>query len=378
LNVRVALDGSFLQLPPSGTGAYVRAMIDTLPVVDPELDVQVLVPDWENDSGQRQGRMAAIRNDRRVRRAAWELVGVRQAAESVHADLVHIPHFSAPLREAGALVVTIHDVIPLVLPEYRASRAMRAHLAIVRRTVRRARLILTPSEAAAHDIERVLGIPAERIRVTPEAAGPEYQPAANHAVVRQRLKRLEIEERYIFNVGGLDVRKNLPVLLEAFARARPQLSEPVHLVIAGSAHSGNPAVFPPLEPVIQRLGLSEHVILPGRVSEEEKTALYQGADLYVTPSLYEGFGLTALEAMASGVPVIAANRTSLPEVVGDAGLLVEPEPDALAEAMARVLTSPTLADDLRQRGLIRSSQFSWRKTAELTIAAYHEALEMEP
>jgi glycosyltransferase involved in cell wall biosynthesis len=224
----------------------------------------------------------------------------------------------------------------------------------------------------------VLGIPAKRIRVTPEAAGPEYQPAANHAVVRQRLKRLGIEERYIFNVGGLDVRKNLPVLLEAFARARPQLSEPVHLVIAGSAHSGNPAVFPPLESVIQRLGLSEHVILPGRVSEEEKIALYQGADLYVTPSLYEGFGLTALEAMASGVPVIAANRTSLPEVVGDAGLLAEPEPDALAEAMARVLTSPALADDLRQRGLIRSSQFSWRKTAELTIAAYHEALEMEP
>jgi glycosyltransferase involved in cell wall biosynthesis len=157
---------------------------------------------------------------------------------------------------------------------------------------------------------------------------------------------------------------------------RPRLSEPAQLVIAGSAHSGNPAVFPPLEPEIHRLGLTDAVILPGRVSEEDKIALYQGADLYVTPSLYEGFGLTALEAMASGVPVIAANRTSLPEVVGEAGLLVEPEPDALVEAMTRVLTSPALADDLRQRGLMRSGQFSWRRTAELTLAAYHEALDM--
>jgi glycosyltransferase involved in cell wall biosynthesis len=353
-------------------------MIDTLPVVDPGLDLRVLEPDWEEEGRQRQGRMAAVRDDRRVRRATWELVGVHQAAESAHGDLLHIPHFSAPLRDAGALVVTIHDVIPLVLPEYRASRAMRAHLAIVRRTIRRARLILTPSRAAAKDIERVLGIPGERIRMTPEAAGPAYQPAADRAVVRQQLMRLGIEGRYIFNVGGLDVRKNLPVLLAAFARARPHLNEPVLLVIAGSAHSGNPAVFPPLEPEIRRLGLAGAVILPGRITEEEKIALYQGADLYVTPSLYEGFGLTALEAMASGVPVIAANRTSLPEVVGQAGLLVEPEPDALAEAMVRVLTSPALADDLRQRGLIRSGQFSWRRTAELTIAAYHEALELQP
>jgi glycosyltransferase involved in cell wall biosynthesis len=353
-------------------------MNDTLPTVDPQLDLRVLEPDWGERSGQGQGRMAAIRGDQRLRRAAWELSGVRQAAESVHADLLHIPHFSAPLRGAGPLIVTIHDVIPLVLPDYRASRAMRAHLAIVRRTVRRARLILTPSRAAANDIERVLGIRPERIRVTPEAAGPEYQPAANRAAIRPHLKRLGIGGRYMFNVGGLDVRKNIPVLLAAFAQARPDLSEPVQLVIAGSAHSKNPVVFPPLEPEIRRLGLEDLVVLPGRVSEEDKIALYQAADLYVTPSLYEGFGLTALEAMASGVPVIAANRTSLPEVVGDAGVLVEPEEAALAEAVTRVLNSPTLADDLRQRGLGRASTFSWRRTAELTIAAYHEALAMDP
>jgi glycosyltransferase involved in cell wall biosynthesis len=247
----------------------------------------------------------------------------------------------------------------------------------MQRTVRAARLVLTPSQAAKDDIVRVLGLPPRRVRVIPEAAGPEYQPASDPLAPRRIIARFGIRGRYIFNVGGLDARKNLTTLLEAFARARPHLEEPTQLVIAGAAHTANPRVFPPLQPIIERLGVAHSVILTGRVTEEEKLALYQGASLYVTPSLYEGFGLTALEAMACGVPTIAANRTSLPEVVGSGGLLVEPEPEALAAAILSVLNHPERAAALREQGRARAAAFDWQRTARLTLDAYREALNPE-
>jgi glycosyltransferase involved in cell wall biosynthesis len=292
----------------------------------------------------------------------------------VNPDLLHVPAFSAPIASPCPMVVTIHDVIPFVLPAYRASRAMRFHLAAMRRTVRAARLVIAPSQAAADDIAKELGIAPERIRVTLEAADDSYRPAEDPRVAKERVAALGVTGRYIFNVGGLDVRKNVPLLLEAFALARPRLTERVQLVIAGAAHSDNPAVFPPLEPVIHRLGIESDVVLTGRVSEADKIALYQGADLYVTPSCYEGFGLTALEAMACGVPTIAANRTSFPEVVGDGGLLVEPDAEAIAALMEYVLSNPAASANLRQRGLERAATFSWERTARQTLEVYREAI----
>jgi glycosyltransferase involved in cell wall biosynthesis len=373
--VRVAMDGSFLALPSSGTGTYLRALTAALREIEPSLDLHLLIPSWADASRPGQGPFDRLRNDRRLRRATWELFGVASAAREARPDLLHVPHFSAPVRPRCPLVVTIHDVVPLVVPAYRATRAMRLHLAVVKRTVRAARLILTPSHAAATDVSRVLGIPPERIRVTPEAAGPAYRPADDPQRVRETTRRLGVTGRYVFNVGGLDVRKNLPVLLEAFAHLRTRLDEPLQLVIAGAAHTDNPSVYPSLTPIVHRLGLDEAVVLPGRITDDDKIALYQGAALYATPSLYEGFGLTTLEAMACGVPTLASNRTSLPEVVGDGGFLVEPDAEAFATAMLDVLTNPTLASALRFRGLARAALFTWQETARLTLAAYQESVD---
>lgn len=369
--MRVAFDGEFLRLPPSGIGGYVRDLIPALRAADPSLDLVVLEPTW--DHTEPASRRTPL-DDRRVQRARWELGGVAWSAWRAKPDLLHIPAFSAPVVAPCPMVVTVHDVIPFVIPAYRASRAMQLHLAAMRRTVRRACLVIAPSHAAAADISGELGIEPERIRVTHEAAGEHFRPAADPAAARERVARFGITGRYIFNVGGLDVRKNVPVLLEAFARLRPRLSERVQLVIAGAPHSDNPAVFPPLEPVVRRLGVEDDVVFTGRVSEADKVALYQAADLYVTPSSYEGFGLTALEAMACGIPTIAANRTSFPEVVGDGGLLVEPDPGAIASLMEQVLTNPERAADLRARGLARAAEFSWERTARQTLEVYREAI----
>ena len=354
--MRVAIDTSFLARAPSGTRTYLEQLLRHLPDVAPDIEPIRIAPPSPIDG--------------RLSRARWELHGVARAAAAVGPDLLHIPTFSAPMRSGVPLVVTVHDVIPLVLPEYRRSWAMRAHLTVIRRTVRRSSAVVTPSRHAAGDAIRVLGIDPARVHVTPGAVDEAMTPADDPRDLAPTLARLGIRGRYVFNIGGLDVRKGIPSLLEAFASVRAALDEPLQLVIAGAAHTGNVQVYPPIEPHIVRLGLGDHVVLPGRVTEAEKLALYQGAALYVTPSSYEGFGLTALEAMACGVPVIAANRTSLPEVVGDAGILVDLDLGALAAAMTSVLTRRDLGAELRRRGLARSAQFSWRETARVTADVY--------
>ena len=371
--MRIAIDAQFRSLPPSGTGAYLEALLRELPaVLSPDELVVVERPD------NLSGRLLPdrLRHDARLQRFAWESGGFAREAASQRPDLLHIPSLAAPIRTRTPFVVTIHDTIPFVLPAYRASAPMRAHLTLMKRTTRRATLVLTPSQAASDDIHSVLGIPRHRIRVTPEAAEDRFQPSLDGKLDAKVASAFGIDGPYIFNVGGLDVRKRIDLLIEAFAAARSSLPANTKLVMGGKAHSGNAAVFPPIEPLIKRHGLADAVVLTGWLSEEQKVALYQGATLYATPSIYEGFGLTPLEAMACGTPVLAANRTSVPEVVGDAGLLLEPDVPAWRDALIAVFNDPVKRADLAARGLNRAAEFTWRRTAELTRDAYREAIAM--
>jgi glycosyltransferase involved in cell wall biosynthesis len=372
--MRVAIDGEFLRLPPSGIGGYLRHLLAALRELPGDHLFSLVEPGWDYSGGAR-GESKSPFADRRVQRAAWELSGFARAANAGRPDLLHVPSFAAPLVSRAPLVVTVHDMIPFMIPAYRQSKAMQANLAIMRRTVRRAALIIAPSHSAAKEIARELPYPASRIRVTHEAADPACHPDPDPVAAAEVRTRFGIPGRYIFNVGGFDIRKNLSLLVEAFAQLRPSLEEPVYLVIAGAPHGGNPAVFPPLQPVIDQCGVGDSVILTGRVSESEKIALYRGAALYVTPSAHEGFGLTALEAMACGVPTVAANASSLPEVVGDGGLLVELDRNALAAAMGGLLGDTDRAARVARRGLERASQFSWQRTAKATLAVYQEIVE---
>jgi glycosyltransferase involved in cell wall biosynthesis len=180
---------------------------------------------------------------------------------------------------------------------------------------------------------------------------------------------------FVLHVGGFDARKRLPQLIRGFAAALPSLPEPYDLVIPGRAHTGNPVVYPPIEPLIQELGIADRVRLVGFVTEDDKRDLYRAASVFAYASEYEGFGLNPLEAMACGAPVICSNRSSLPEVVGDAGLSIDPEPDAIARAIVHVLTDDALRADLSRRSLRRAAGFSWQRTMELTLDAYQDVLE---
>jgi glycosyltransferase involved in cell wall biosynthesis len=179
---------------------------------------------------------------------------------------------------------------------------------------------------------------------------------------------------YVLHAGGFDVRKNLPALIRAFAQAAPAMGSDWRLVLLGAPHTSNPVVYPPLWPEIERLGIADRVVMTGRVSDVEKDTLFRHAAMSVAPSLNEGFGLPILESMAHGIPVIASNRTSHPEVAGDAALLVEPSEEELATAIARLATDCALRADLSQRGLRRAADFPWSRTAALTADTYRRAL----
>jgi glycosyltransferase involved in cell wall biosynthesis len=371
---RVGFDALYLEQPMTGSGQYAlnlwrelqRADIDARLLLPADAPQAVHAEAWPGQAACVAPPHAALHG--RARKIWWEQAG---------AELVHVPYFAAPLRQVVPYLVTVHDVIPLVLPAYGGSAKMRAYLRFVTRAVRRAALVLTDSEHSRGDIARVLQLPDERIRVAPLAVAPLYQPAttdADRAALQQTRERFDLRRPFVLNVGGFDERKRLPQLLRGFASALPSLPEPHDLVITGRPHTGNAALYPPLEPLIRELGIAEHVRLTGFVSEQDKRDLYRAAAVFAFVSEYEGFGLTPLEALACGAPVICSNRSSLPEVVGEAGLLIDPEPEPVARALVAVLTDEELRADLVARAPRRAARFSWERTARLTLDAYESVL----
>lgn len=369
--LRVTIDGSFLHLPPSGIGTYVRCLVAALRAEADHLGVTI---DVLEPSQRRIPRVGS-----RLHRFSWDTVGagIGSARRRPRPDVLHLPQMSAPIVSPVPAVVTIHDVIPLVLEEYRVSRAMQVYLALMARTVRNARAIITPSRVSALDIQRVLGVAPDRITVIPEAASPELIPDETGVATGLVRERFGIEGPYFFNIGGLDVRKNVPLLVESFADALPEFPETMSLVIAGQAHSGNTRMFPPIEPVIRARGLRGRVHLLGRVSDDDRRILLQVATACITPSTYEGFGLTPLEAMACGTPVIASNASSFPEVIGEAGMLIESERAAITRAMIQLAGAPDVQRRLATAGLERASQFSWTRAARATAGVYRKVAGSE-
>lgn len=310
----------------------------------------------------------------RFKKVWWEQRGLLLGARHGAVDLLHVPTFAGPRFGRFPFIMTIHDMIPALFPEYGSSSAMRVYRTLVTGAARRARLIITDSDCSRTDIVRLLGVAPDRIRVIPLAAGPEMRPSTSPDAEARLRARWDLSGPVVINFDGLDVRKNVRSLIEGFGRALPQLAPESKLVVAGSAHADNPRLYPPLGPIVERLGLKDKVVLPGRISDEDKLTLANLADVYVAPSLYEGFGFGPLEAMACGLPVISSDKSSLPEVVGGGGLLVDPTPERLAAALVTVMSDDQLRQSLRERGLRQAATFSWERTADQTMQAYREAL----
>jgi len=300
----------------------------------------------------------------RIARYAWEQTMFGREVRRHHLDLLHSMGYIAPLRLPCPSVVTIHDLNYQEIPTSFSATRRRALAYFVPRSARRAARVLTVSEFSRRAIIDRLRIPPHRVIVTANAAKPRAPapPTAFADVAR----RHGIRPGYVLALSSKSRHKNIARLVEAFSMLDPDLAP--QLVLAGHSPVGGEPIYEQ----VKRTGLREgRVVFTGFLSDIELSALWENAACFVFPSLYEGFGIPVLEAMASGVPVVSSNAASLPEVVGDAGLLVDPRSSpAIASAIRNVLSDAELRRKLRERGRVRAGAFSWDDTARRTLGAY--------
>jgi glycosyltransferase involved in cell wall biosynthesis len=286
-------------------------------------------------------------------------------------DVLHV-QFTAPPLAPCPVVVTIHDLAFEHLPATFKRRSWMQLRLTVRRTARRAAQIITVSEYSKRDIVETYRVEPGRVTVTHEAAAARFRPVSDERELRRVRQLYGIEGDYILAVGSVQPRKNLARLVRAYSdlRRRPGQAKLPRLVVVGKLAW----LYEETLRAVEECGVREDVTLTGYVPEGDLPALYSGALCFAYPSFFEGFGLPPLEAMRCGTPVVVGDRTSLPEVVGDAGLLVDPfDTAAMTAALARVVDDGELRRLMRARGLARAARFDWRETARRTLEVYQRA-----
>jgi glycosyltransferase involved in cell wall biosynthesis len=383
--VRVAIDARpAISSGMTGVGHYIRELILRLPQVDRHttyvawyLNARRALRPW------RWGRRFFPRRPNLVERwtpipATWfERTSLRRELPRLEwltgFDVLFAPNFVPPPTRSRRLVVTVHDLAFRLYPET-APLATRRWLARLERALEQAAEIIVPSEATRTDLLRQYSLEPARISVIHHGVDHDrFRPALPEEVERVRL-RYRIDGPYLLFVGGIEPRKNLPGLLRAYAQL-PR-SSATALVIAGASVAWNPEGMEALRDALDALpgAYRAKVVLTGYVHDREKVALYTGADALVFPSRYEGFGFPVLEAMACGTPVVTSNVSSLPEVAGDAAVLVDPDDDrAIAGGIQRVIADGRLRERLREAGLARAAAFTWEDSARRTAEVLHRA-----
>jgi glycosyltransferase involved in cell wall biosynthesis len=365
--MRIAIDARLWGEPRSGLGRYTRSLVETLVGQEPEARF-ILYLDRPAADLPRGTEARCLPWPQRL---LWTLWAAPRDLARRPVDLFHgVTGFELPRGGAARLVTTVHDLIPLRFPRLTPRRHRWAVRLLLPGALRRAARVIAVSQATRAEILARFALPPEKVRVVPEAASPAFAAPPPEATARVRARH-GLETPYVLFVGLLEPKKNLPALLDAVARLeRRGAWGDTRLCLAGARGWG----LDDLPARVSRLGLERIVRFLGPVAEADLPALYAGALAFAFPSLWEGFGLPVLEAMAAGAPVVASRRGALPEITEGAALLVEPEPDALADALATVLADKPLRERLREAGLARARAFSWERTARETMAVYRDAL----
>ncbi len=362
---QVTLDARMWAHP--GIGRYLRELVRAMLERRSDFDFTLLGSEaLRSDlSGGRAG----------FRSARTRIYGIGEQMEipllSRGSALLHVPHFNIPVLGRVPLIVTVHDLIYLK----QAPGSLRSPIAkayarhLFRAIAKKARALLTVSEATKNDLlETLPGLDPQKVHVTYEAASPVFRRLQDGQGLEQARARFGLARPFVLFVGSLRAHKNVPALIRAMEDLRVKRGIPHELVLVGRRDERETGL-------LERIGRTPFVRAMGELPDEDLVLLYNLAEAFVLPSFSEGFGLPVLEAMACGTPVLASDRASLPEVVGDAGTLFDPgQIDALAGALYNVLNDKQLREKMSEKGLRRSQRFSWSDTAERTLEVYRRAL----
>lgn len=365
--MRIGIDARMAYYTQAGIGQYIRRLIEGLSRIDIAEEIVLLQ--------SRKDQPIVLNHSAFRRRSLWtpshnrfEQITLPIEIALTRLQVLHSPDFIPPLRRNCRSVITVHDLAFLRFPHFLTRESAR-YYSQIDQAVRRTDHIIAVSESTRQDIIQLLGVPEEKITVIHEAAHPCFRPIDDPDALAATRARYNLSDPFILTVSTIEPRKNLVTLLRAFRAFLEKSPRPAQLAIVGKPGWLYEDVFH----TVEALGLQDAVRFLGRVPPEELIYLYNAAAVHVHPALYEGFGLPPLEAMACGTPTIVSNVSSLPEVVGDAGLLVDPQDEGeWAAAMARVLSDTELSAQMRTRGLSQAGRFSVEKMARETLAVYRK------
>jgi glycosyltransferase involved in cell wall biosynthesis len=371
--VHIAIDAHSVGTGLAGNETYAANLVEALAEVDRENRYTVYVTQAEAEA-RFGGRWAHVGVRRTLPHTPLVRIPLTLSAELRRrpVDLLHVQYTAPPLAPCP-VVATIHDLSFEHIPETFRLRSRVQLKLTVRATARRAAHVIAPSEYTRRDLVETYGLDPARVTAIPLGVSPRFRPVEDAGEVGRVKGRYGIAGEYVLAVGSIQPRKNLARLLRAYSalrRARGRSNLPQLVLVGKQAW-----LYGDTLRTIEGEGLGRSVLLTGYVSEGDLPALYTGALLFAYPSFYEGFGLPPLEAMSCGAPVLTGDRTSLPEVVGDAALTVDPlDTDALADGLARLIDDDALRADLRERGLTRARRFDWRDTARMTLQVYRRVM----
>jgi glycosyltransferase involved in cell wall biosynthesis len=370
--VRVGIDGRYIADHYPGIGRYTYNLAARLPELAPDTGFVLFHNPRLLNTRYDLERLALNPNLRLLPvdvspRSLQEQYRLRSLARDLSLDLLHSPYYVLPYWLDCPSVVTMYDLIPLLYPQHLPHRwtawIFRATASLA---VRRAKHLIAISESTKRDLVRLLSAPESKITVTPLAADQRFLPL-DRQEWQNAISAYGLPERYILYLGINKPHKNLPFVVQVFHELRTDAK----LVLAGKEDPR----YPQVREEARRLRLGERVVFLGDVPEKDLSPIYNGAEVFVFPSLYEGFGLPVLEAMACGTPVVCSNSSSLPEIVGNAAISLDPaDTGAWVAALTEVLESEELRAELRKRGLEQAERFSWQKTARDTLDVYQSVL----
>ncbi len=364
--MRVAIDAR--KLHDFGIGTYIRNLLRHLARIDTTSEYVLLCYEGDLDVAATLGPNFRTVLEPSPNYSFREQFHVPWILRREQPDVYHAPHYVLPSAVRCPSVVTIHDCIHLRFPQYLPNRAAYFYArATMWAAARQADAILTVSEASKLDILRYCKVPEQKVVVVHNAIDERFSTVPDAEDVARVRERYQLTHGFILYVGNIKPHKNLVRLIEAFARVRRGPHEDLKLLIIGDQISKLPA----LRLAVHHHKLHKHVRFLGYIPDETLSVLYRLAAAFVFPSLYEGFGLPPLEAMACGAPVVTSNTSSLPEVAGDAAVLVDPySVDAIVEGIERVIDDPAFAAELRRRGPLRAREFSWERSVAKTHDLY--------
>jgi glycosyltransferase involved in cell wall biosynthesis len=364
--MRVAIDAR--KLHDFGIGTYIRNLLRQLARIDHDTEYVLLCGEADLGVAAQLGPNFRAVLEPSPNYSIREQLHVPWVLRRERPDLFHAPHYVLPAGVHCRSVVTIHDCIHLMFPQYLPSKMALAYArAQMWAAARRSHCILTVSDASKRDILQLFNVPPEKIVVVYNAIDSHFWITPEQETVARVRERYQLDHKFVLYVGNIKPHKNLVRLIEAFDELRRGDLEDLKLLIIGDEISK----LPGLRRAVHRHKLHKHVRFLGYLPDDQLAVLYRMASVFAFPSLYEGFGLPPLEAMASGTPVVTSNISSLPEVVGDAAVLVDPyDVGSIVDGLRRVLTDPARAEEMRRKGLIRAREFSWERSVAKTLEVY--------